>query len=135
MLCPKSPSELQLSFGSGTQPSTVFQPSSVRSVTPSFYHFCAFAHPPFLILFPHAFHVSNIHFVSCSPPQTPFQTPNPNPHSVLLHITSPCSIFVPMFFFLNPCPLPSTLLCSFQYLYVNNFLYVPQSEIDIDCPL
>ena len=65
----------------------------------------------------------------------PVPNPEPNPHSVLLRITSPCSIFVPMLFCPNPCPFPSTLLCSFQYLYIDSFLYVPQSEIDIDCPL
>ena len=102
---------------------------------PLLYYFCLFAHPPFLIPFPHAFHVSDIRLVSCSPPQTPFRTPNPKPRSVLLCITSPCSIFVPMFFCPNPCPFPLTLLCSFWYLYVNSFLYVPQSEINIDCPL
>ena len=102
---------------------------------PPLYHFCLLTHPPFLIPFPHAFHVSDIHFVSCSPPRSPFWTPNPKPHSDLLCITSPCSIFVPMFFCPNPCPFPSTLLCSLQYLYIDNFLYVPQSEIDIDCPL
>ena len=67
-----------------------------------------------------------------------FHVPRPkpcsDPQSVLLHITSPCSIFVPMFLCPNPCLFPLTLLCSFWYLYVDSFLYVPQSEIDIDCP-
>ena len=69
--------------------------------------------PPFLIPFPHVFHISNIHFVSCPPLQFPFQTPNPKPRSILLHITSPCSIFVSRLLCPNPCPFPSTLLCSF----------------------
>ena len=45
--------------------------------------FCLFAHPPFLIPFltpfPHTFHVSNICLVSCSPPRSLSQTPNPVP--------------------------------------------------------
>ena len=35
-LCPKSPSELQPSFGSGTQSSVVFQPGSVQPTSPCF---------------------------------------------------------------------------------------------------
>ena len=89
----------------------------------------------FLILLPHAFHVSDVRFVSCPLSQTPFRTLNPEPCSVLLRITSPCSLFVPMLFCPNPCLFPSTLLCSFRYLYIDSFLYVPQSEINIDCPL
>ena len=61
---------------------------------------------------------------------------NPKPRS-LFHPTShhiPLFYFHPYAFCLNPCPFPSTLLCSFRYLYVNSFLYVPQSEIDINCP-
>ena len=71
-------------------------------------------------------------------PRSPFPVPCslfPVPRSVLLRITSPCSIFVPMLFCPNPCPFPLTLLCSFWYLYVDSFLHVPQSEINIDCPL
>ena len=109
-------------------------PARFDPLTP-LYHFCLFAHPPFLIPSPLTFHVSDVRSVSCPLPRTPFQTPNPEPRSVLLCITSPCSIFVPMLFCPNPCPIPSTLLCSFRYLYVDSFLYVPQSEIDIDCPL
>ena len=76
-------------------------------------------------------HVSCFRYLSCFM----FPALNPDPHSILLRITSPCSIFVPMFFCPNPCPFPETLLCSFQYFYVESFLYVPQSEIDIDCSL
>ena len=52
-----------------------------------------------------------------------------------LHFRSPCSISDPQ---------TLTLICArsslpwyvlFQYKYVPNFMYVPQSEIDIDCPL
>ena len=39
---------------------------------------------------------------------------------------------------LNPdpdiCPILVTLTCSLWYLYVPILMYVPQSEIDIDCP-
>ena len=78
---------------------------------------------------------SNVRAVSCLHPWTPFPNPKPKSRSVLLRITSLCSIFISIFLCPNPCPFPSTLLCSFWYLYVHNFLYVPQSEIDIDCPL
>ena len=65
MLRPKSPSELRPSFGSSVQPSTVLQPSSVWPIIPCFiisaYSFISSS----LIPFPHAFHVSSIHFVSC----------------------------------------------------------------------
>ena len=33
------------------------------------------------------------------------------------------------------CPILVTLTCSLRYLYVPILMYVPQSEIDIDCPL
>ena len=33
------------------------------------------------------------------------------------------------------CPILVTLICSLWYLYVPILMYVPQSEIDIDCPL
>ena len=113
LLRPKSPSELWPSFRSGTQPSTVLWPSSVRPITPPpLYHFCLFAHPPFLIPFPHTFHVSNIHLVSCSLPQTPFRTPNPKPqtpfHSTLHHV--PLFYFHPYVFVRVPLLLP--FLCS-----------------------
>ena len=53
-----------------------------------------------------------------------FHVPHPNPHSVLLHITSPCSIFVPMLFCPNPCPFPSTLLCSFDtYTFITSCMF------------
>ena len=87
-------------------------------------------------------HISCFQYLSCFMFPAPIpvpnpepRTPNPEPRSILLRIMSPCSFFVPMFFCPNPCPFPSTLLYSFRYLYVDNFLYVPQSEIDIDCPL
>ena len=32
------------------------------------------------------------------------------------------------------CPILVTLTCSLSYLYVPILMYVPQSEIDIDCP-
>ena len=32
------------------------------------------------------------------------------------------------------CPILITLICSLWYLYVPILMYVPQSEIDIDCP-
>ena len=102
---------------------------------PLLYHFCLFGHIP--IPDPISPHVlcSNICFVSCPHPRCLLSNPKPKSHCILLHITSPCSIFVSILLCLNPCLFPSTLLCSFQYLYIDNFLYVPQSEINIDCPL
>ena len=32
------------------------------------------------------------------------------------------------------CPILVTLICSLWYLYIPILMYVPQSEIDIDCP-
>ena len=70
---------------------------------------------------PPPFHVSDLRFVSCfrSYSQIPFRsifnprTPNPDP---------------------DICPFLVTLICSLWYLYVPILMYVPQSEIDIDCP-
>ena len=108
------------------QPSAVLWHGSVRPVTPCFI-ISAY------LLIPRSWSRSPMRFMF--PIFILFHVPCPEPCSVLLRITSPCSIFVPMFFCPNPCPFPFTLLCSFRYLYVNSSLYVPQSEIDIDCPL
>ena len=64
---------------------------------------CSWFHSPTRFMFPIfvLFHVPR-----------PDPIPIPNPRSVLLRITSPCSIFIPMFFCPNPCLFPSTLLCS-----------------------
>ena len=67
------------------------------------------------------FHVSDLRFVSCfcSYSHFPFcsifepRTPNPDP---------------------DICPILVILICSLWYLYVLILMYVPQSEIDIDCP-
>ena len=133
LLCPKSPSKLWLSFRSGVQPPTVIWPSSVQSVTPLLYHFCLFVHIPVPDSAPPCVSCFRCSFCFMSPAPNPI--PNPEPCSVLLCITSPCSIFVPMLFYPNPCPFPSTLLCSFRYLYVDSFLYVPQSEINVPSEL
>ena len=56
----------------------------------------------------------------------PIPVPNPKPQTPF-HSTLHC---IPLVLFLFPllfptlCPFSSTLLCSFRYLYVNNFLYV-----------
>ena len=132
---PKSPSELRPSFRSGAQPPTVLWPGSVRPIIPCFiipaYSFIS----PFLIPFLHAFHVSDIRLVYVPHPRSPFRTPNPESHSIPLRITFPLFYF--HFLLLIPilCLLSMTLICSLQYLYVQNFMYVSQSEINIDCPL
>ena len=103
--------------------SLLWSSSLVQSITPCFiisaYSFISL----FLIPFPHMFHVSIfvLFHVPCPNPHSEPQTPNPKPHSILLHITSPCSIFVPMLFCPNPCPFPSTLLCSFNtYTFITS---------------
>ena len=67
------------------------------------------------------FHVSDLRFVSC------FRSYSHFPF---------CSIFEPRTPNPDPviCPILFTLLCSLWYLYVRILMYVPQSEIDIDCP-
>ena len=123
LLCPKSPSELQPSFRSGTQSPTVLRPSSFQPIIPCFmisaYSFIS----PFLIPFPHAFHVSDIclFHVPCTRPHSKPQTPIP----VLFHFAShsSCSILFPLLF-LTLCLFPMTLICSLRYLYVQNFMYV-----------
>ena len=50
------------------------------------------------------------------------------------------SSFLFYFQYLSPnpdpdiCPILLTLICSLWYLYIPNLMYVPQSEINIDCP-
>ena len=112
LLHPKSPSELWPSFGSGVQPSTVLQPCLVCPIIPRFiisaYSFIS----PFLIPFPHAFHVSNIRFVSCSPPQPRSDPRSPIP--VLFYFASrPLVLFSFLCFsaqthahFPRPCYVP-----------------------------
>ena len=78
--------------------------------------------------------------------------PIPSLNSVPPHVScfrsSSCFMFLFLFAFsvlfyfrsLSPNPDPDifpilvTLLCSLWYLYVLILMYVPQSEIDIDCP-
>ena len=63
------------------------------------------------------------------------------PISVLFHVSVLIHIFV-LFYFQSPspnpdpdtCPILVTLICSLWYLYVPILMYVPQSEINIDCP-
>ena len=66
------------------------------------------------------FHVSELRFVSC--------------FRFTSHFCPPCSISVPQ----TPTLIYAWFLLpwhdSLQYLYVPNLMYVPQSEIDIDCP-
>ena len=121
LLCPKSPSELRPSFGSGVQPPTVLQPGSVRPIILCFiisaYSFIS----PSLILFPHAFHVPIfICFMfpipdPCSEPRTPF-------HSTPHHI--PLVLFLFPLLFPTLCPFSMTLICSLRYLSVQNLMYV-----------
>ena len=77
---------------------------------------------------------------------------HPSPNSVPPYVSCFRSSFCFMFPFLfaffilfyfrspspNPdpdiCPILVTLICSLWYLYVPILMYVPQSEIDIDCP-
>ena len=103
-LLPGSPSELWPSFGSSAQPSTVLQPGLVCPIIPHFiisaYSFIS----PFLIPFPHALHVSDIRFVSCSLPR-PCSDPRSPFHSTSHH--------VPLFYFRSyvflPEPMPVSL--------------------------
>ena len=71
---------------------------------------------------PPTFHVSDLRFVSC--------------FCSYLHFLF-CSIFDPRTPNPDPdiCPILITLICSLWYLYVPILMYVPQSEINIDCPL
>ena len=98
------------------------QPSSLAQYGP-FPHFIILAYlfsSPSLIPFPHVFHALH--------PQSPIPAP------FYFTSRSPCSIFISILFFLILCLFPMTLICFLQYLYVQNFLYIPQSEINIDCP-
>ena len=112
------------SFGSSTQSPTVLWPSLVWPIIPCFIISAHSFISPFLIPFPHAFHVSDIHFVSCPPPLIPVLNPFPcSPfHSTSHRI--PLILFLFPLLFPTLCSFPMTLLCSLQYLYVQNFMYV-----------
>ena len=124
VLRPKSPSKLWLSFGSGMQSSMVFRPSSFRCIIP---HFIILAYSfisPFLIQFPHVFHIPLLTLFHVPHPQTPFQTPNPKLCSIPPCIAFPLFYFCFQLLFPTLCPFSMTLICSPQYLYIQNFMYV-----------
>ena len=127
LLHPKSPSELQPRLGSGVQPPTVLWPGLVQSVNPHFIISAYLFISPFLILLPHMFHVSEVCFVSCLPPRTPFRTPNPIP--IPFYFASrPLVLFLSLCFsaqtharFPRPCYVPfntytSIVSCMFLSL-------------------
>ena len=108
VLHPKSPSELQPSFGSDTQSPTVLQPSSVWPIIPCFiisaYSFISL----FLIPFPHAFHVSNICLFHVPHPQTLFHFASHSSYSISISII----VSNPMPISYDPDMFSSILICS-----------------------
>ena len=63
------------------------------------------------------------------------------PNFALFHVSVLLRIFVPLVLFSDPWT-PTLIYAQFslpwyalfRYIYILNFMYVPQSEIDIDCP-
>ena len=114
LLCPKSPSKLWPRFRSSMQSSTVFQPGSDQPIMPRFIIPAYLFISPFLIPFPHTFHVSDICFVSCSP--SPIPDLNPKPQSLFHSTSHHISLVLFLFPLLFPtlCPFPMTLICSLR---------------------
>ena len=89
---------------------------------------------PFLVPFPHAFHVSNICLFSCSP--SPIPLPNSDPwslfHSTLHHI--PLVLFCFHYCFQPYARFLWPWYVLFDTYTLRTSCMFPQSEIDIDCP-
>ena len=134
LLCPKSPSELWPSFGSSAQPPMVLWPGSVWPIIP---HFIIFAYSfisPFLIPFPHTFHVSNICLFHVPRPWSPFWPPIPNSRPISLHIAYLLFYFCFHYCFWPYARFPWLWHVLFGTYMLRTSCMFPQSEIDIDCP-
>ena len=81
------------------------------------------------------------HDYSIYPSVPEFRSPYVSCSRSLVHVSVLIRIFHPILF-RSPSPNPNpdicliliTLICSLWYLYVPILMYVPQSEIDIECP-